>query len=72
MNEDNQILFQHVRHATSILKIGKLKILVDPMLSEAKRIAPVILTNNKLRNPVVDLPINAEIVIDKMDYLLMY
>lgn len=65
------ITFTHIRHATSILEINNLKILIDPMLSEKESLPPVILTKNKLKNPRVGLPINVENIIKNTDYILL-
>jgi len=55
MNQNN-ILF--LRHATLVLQLGKLKILVDPMLSDKDALDPVQNCENNLRIPMVDLPID--------------
>lgn len=41
--------FTHVRHATSFIKLGKMHILIDPMLSEKHSLPPVPFTRNKLK-----------------------
>ena len=66
-----QIGFVHIRHATSILKIGDREILIDPMLSAKESLPPVILTGNKLKNPLTDLPVNPDTLVKTIDYLLL-
>lgn len=49
-----------LRHASLVLEIGSLKILVDPMLSPAKTMDPISDTPNQQRNPLVDLPLDSK------------
>lgn len=49
---------QLIRHATLLLVINQLRILIDPMLSPAGSIATVENAANNILNPLVDLPIN--------------
>jgi len=49
-----------LRHATLLLKIGALKILVDPMLSSKDEMDPVQNCGNDIRIPMVDLKIDRE------------
>ena len=63
--------FFHLRHATSILTIDNKKILIDPMFSEKATLPPVILSSNKLKNPLTSLPISVEDAIKSIDYLLI-
>lgn len=65
------IKFTHIRHATSILEINKQRILIDPMLSERESMPAVILSANKLKNPLTDLPFSAESFIRDIDWLLL-
>ncbi|MCX8129251.1 MAG: MBL fold metallo-hydrolase [Clostridia bacterium] len=56
-NED-EIYVQHIRHATVMVSINSKKILIDPMISDVNKLPPVPLTSNRLRNPMVPLPVN--------------
>jgi L-ascorbate metabolism protein UlaG (beta-lactamase superfamily) len=49
-----------LRHATLILNIDGLKILVDPMLSPVGAMDPVANAANQRRIPLVDLPVTPE------------
>lgn len=51
---------QLLRHATIILNIGGIKILIDPMLSPKNAMDPVQNCGNETRIPMVDLPINPD------------
>lgn len=66
-----QFSFLHLRHATSILILDNMAILIDPMLSEKEMLPPVILSSNKLRNPLKSLPVTMEEGIKSIDYLLI-
>ncbi len=48
----------HVRHASFILKFGDVRLLVDPVLSEAGAMPPIDNSPHPRRNPLVGLPIN--------------
>lgn len=52
--------FRLLRHASLVLEINGLTILVDPMLSKKETMDPVTNAANSSRIPMVDLPINAE------------
>src|SRR4030095_8578604 len=54
----NGIGIQLVRHATLIIFINNLKLLIDPMLSGKGALDPVQNCGNDLRFPLVDLPFN--------------
>ncbi len=45
-----------IRHATLVLEIGGMRILIDPMLSEKGKLDPVKNAANEIRIPMVDLP----------------
>lgn len=68
---DKQIEFVHIRHATSILKIGNKEILVDPMLSAKESLPTVKTVNNELKNPRTELPFNTDSIVINVDYLLL-
>jgi len=55
-NEGNYIRL--LRHATLVIKIGEIKILVDPMLSPKDAMPPMRNCGNDIRNPMVNLPID--------------
>ena len=58
MKSKNQV--QLLRHATILLQIGAVKVLVDPMLSAKDAMDPVANCGNDTRIPMVDLPFNTE------------
>ncbi len=58
MNRQNTIRL--LRHATLIIRIGKLNILVDPMLSAKDEMDPVQNCGNDIRIPMADLPVTKE------------
>lgn len=53
---------KHIRHATTIIEIDGKKILVDPVLANKESYPAIVNTKNPKRNPLVDLPINKEII----------
>lgn len=55
MNQQNYV--QLLRHATLVIQIGNLKIMVDPMLSDKDGLDPVQNCGNEIRIPMVALPI---------------
>jgi L-ascorbate metabolism protein UlaG (beta-lactamase superfamily) len=56
MQEEDSI--QLLRHATLWIKMGGLKILVDPMLSDRDAMEPVQNAGNSIRIPMTDLPVS--------------
>jgi L-ascorbate metabolism protein UlaG (beta-lactamase superfamily) len=60
-----------IRHATLRLEIAGLRLLVDPMLDRAGARPPVEDTENELRNPLVELPEPAEVVVAHLDAVLV-
>ncbi|HLG61030.1 MAG TPA: MBL fold metallo-hydrolase [Ktedonosporobacter sp.] len=46
-----------LRHATFVITVNNLRILVDPMLSEAEAMAPIANAGNQRRIPMVELPL---------------
>lgn len=63
-----------LRHATLVLTIHNLKILVDPMLSSQGAIDPIPNAGNQIRNPMVPLPLSDEElqqVINNLDAVLI-
>ncbi len=55
---------QLIRHATLIITINNKRILVDPMLSEAGLMEPIKGVPNQSYNPLVELPINIDTIIN--------
>jgi L-ascorbate metabolism protein UlaG (beta-lactamase superfamily) len=60
-----------IRHATVLLNTGQGTILVDPMLDPAGARPPVENTANQRRNPLVELPEPAEVVVQGADAVLV-
>jgi L-ascorbate metabolism protein UlaG (beta-lactamase superfamily) len=60
-----------VRHATLLLELGGLRILVDPMLDDAGARPAVDRTPNPVRNPTVPLPVPAEEVVGGLDAVVV-
>ncbi|MBO0782813.1 MAG: MBL fold metallo-hydrolase, partial [Ktedonobacteraceae bacterium] len=63
-----------LRHATFVVEVGGLKILVDPMLSPAEAMEPIANAGNQLRIPMVGLPLSeAEMgqVLESLDAVLV-
>ncbi len=65
------MIFTHIRHATSILKINNIEFLTDPFLSEKGSLPPVIFSRNKLRNPLTDLPVSANTIFKNSTHILV-
>ena len=55
---------QLIRHSTLILNINNKKILIDPMLSPKGLMDPIPDVPNQSQNPLVDLPINIDDIIN--------
>ncbi|HEU5227924.1 MAG TPA: MBL fold metallo-hydrolase [Ktedonobacteraceae bacterium] len=47
-----------LRHATFVVTVNELRILVDPMLSEAEAMDPIANAGNQRRIPMVELPLS--------------
>ena len=60
-----------IRHATVVLSIGGKTFLVDPMLDAAGERPPVENTPNQRRNPLVELPEPAAVVVQGIDAVLV-
>jgi len=60
-----------VRSATLLVEYGGKRFLVDPMLDPAKARPAVANTPNDLRNPLVELPANAETLLANIDALIV-
>lgn len=55
---------QLIRHATLIMSVNNKRILVDPVLSKAGSIAPIENVPNQSYNPLVNLPIDIDNIIN--------
>jgi L-ascorbate metabolism protein UlaG (beta-lactamase superfamily) len=60
-----------IRNATVLLRTGGRKFLVDPMLDPAGARPPVENTPNPRRNPLVELPEPAEVVVQGIDAIVV-
>ena len=60
-----------IRNATLLVKAGARTLVVDPMLDPAGARPPVENTANPVRNPLVELPEPAEVVISGLDGVLV-
>jgi L-ascorbate metabolism protein UlaG (beta-lactamase superfamily) len=60
-----------IRHATLRLELAGTRLLVDPMLDPAGAQPPVEDTENDRRNPLVELPEPAEVVVAGIDAVLL-
>lgn len=63
---------QLLRHATVLVTIGGKKLLVDPMLSHARVMAPIQNSSNSQRNPLVELSIQLDLQRDIDGVLLTH
>jgi L-ascorbate metabolism protein UlaG (beta-lactamase superfamily) len=52
------VTIQLIRNATILVAINGKKILIDPMLSPQRGLPPIPFTRNRVRNPLVPLPVN--------------
>jgi L-ascorbate metabolism protein UlaG (beta-lactamase superfamily) len=62
---------QLLRNATLLLQINGKKILVDPMLAPAGSYPALPNTANTIRNPTVDLPVDAATLVADVDAVLL-
>ena len=62
---------QLVRHATLLLDSSVGRILVDPMLRPAETTPPIENTPNPRRNPLVEMPMSREEVLDRVDLVIV-
>jgi L-ascorbate metabolism protein UlaG (beta-lactamase superfamily) len=60
-----------IRHATLLVELAGLRVLVDPMLDPAGARPPVADTANERRNPLCDMPEPAEVVARLLDAVLV-
>ena len=59
---------QFLRHATFVLEIGAVRLMVDPMLGRAGTVPAVPNTPNERPNPLVELPLGDEEVADLIEH----
>lgn len=69
--ENQSIIFEHFRHATSRIVFGEIAILIDPMLASKETLPAVPLASNSFKNPLIDLPFTSKEIIEKADVLLL-
>jgi len=62
---------QLLRNATQVLTVNDKQILIDPMLGPKDAYDTIIMTDNGLRNPLVDLPVDPKELITKIDAVLL-
>lgn len=62
---------QLLRNATQVLTVSDKNILIDPMLGPKSAYDTIIMTDNGLRNPLVDLPVDPEALIKQIDAVLL-
>jgi L-ascorbate metabolism protein UlaG (beta-lactamase superfamily) len=62
---------QLVRHATLLLEYAGMRLLVDPMLSDAGAMAPIQNSPQPRNNPLVPLPCSADEVLDGVQAVLV-
>src|SRR5271157_3713911 len=62
---------QFIRHATFVLKLNNKKILVDPMLSDVRVLPPIPSRANRMRNPLIPLPVEINNLIKDVDAILL-
>jgi L-ascorbate metabolism protein UlaG (beta-lactamase superfamily) len=60
-----------IRHATLLVEIGGLRVLIDPMLDPAGARPAVADTPNDRRNPLCELPEPAEVLVRRLDAVLV-
>lgn len=60
-----------IRHATLLVELADRCVLVDPMLDPAGTRPPVANTPNDRRNPLVELPEPAELIVNNLDAVLV-
>jgi len=60
-----------IRNATIVVEVDAYRILVDPMLAPKNALPPLKLLGSRLRNPIVDLPIEASPVLETVTHCLI-
>ncbi|MCK5052080.1 MAG: MBL fold metallo-hydrolase [Candidatus Cloacimonetes bacterium] len=69
INSDMEIQF--IRHATVLIIVENKKILVDPMLGEIGTESPYPMTANRIKNPLISMPVKNENLIKDLDAVLL-
>lgn len=62
---------QLLRNATQVLTVHDKQILIDPMLGPKDAYDTIMMTDNGLRNPLVDLPVDPRELIKQIDAVLL-
>ena len=62
---------QHIRHSTVKINVNQFTFLVDPMFSSKGELEPVANAANTLKNPLVDLPIPIEGILNNVDAIFL-
>ncbi|WP_343671523.1 MBL fold metallo-hydrolase [Chitinophaga sp.] len=62
---------QLLRNATQVLTVNDKQILIDPMLGPKGAYDTIIMTDNGLRNPLVDLPVDPQELVKQIDAVLL-
>jgi L-ascorbate metabolism protein UlaG (beta-lactamase superfamily) len=60
-----------LRNATIIVETGAFNILVDPMLAPKGALPPLKFLGERLRNPLVDLPVQADFMLESVTHCLI-
>ncbi len=60
-----------LRNATIVVELGKYRILVDPMLAPKGALPPLKFFDQRQRNPIVDLPLVADSVLQAVTHCLI-
>lgn len=60
-----------LRNATVVVELGKYRILVDPMLAQKGALPPLKFFSQRQRNPIVDLPVVADSVLESVTHCLI-
>ena len=70
-NEDTEMKIQFIRHATALIVMENKKILVDPMLGDIGTESPYPLTANRIKNPLIPLPVEKDSLLKDIDAVLL-
>jgi len=70
-SEDSVMKIQFIRHATLLITVENKKILVDPMLGDIGTESPYPLTANRVKNPLIPLPVEKNSLIKNVDAVLL-
>jgi L-ascorbate metabolism protein UlaG (beta-lactamase superfamily) len=68
----HKLIIHHLRHATFVIEVEEKVILVDPMLGHKGSIIPFAVLRHRARlNPTVELPSNADTILDKVNHAVI-